>query len=52
MLFIDDDALLWPARLEPLIDWAQDIGCGFVGPIYCVGGLHADRVDWIVAALG
>jgi len=47
-VFIDNDVIVTPHWLEPLIDCANETGCWVVGPLYCVGDIR----DPIIHTLG
>ena len=37
VVFIDNDVIVWPGWLEPLIECAEETGAWAVGPVICIG---------------
>jgi GT2 family glycosyltransferase len=48
VVFIDNDVVMRPGWLEPLLDCARETGAWAVGPLYCVG----DAYDPVIHTLG
>ncbi|HUZ71439.1 MAG TPA: glycosyltransferase [Stellaceae bacterium] len=52
VVFIDNDVIVAPNWLEPLIDCADETGSWLVGPVYCVGDLRNPIIHTLGAEHG
>lgn len=51
-VFVDNDVIMSPGWLEPLIECAEDTGCWIVGPVYCAGDLRNPVIHTLGAEHG